>query len=144
MHEQIYKHDAYAAIDAAELIRTVVSEALAAHDAQFTVEYHMSSQAVSAEKATSLALLVNEVVTNAIKYAYPSGHRGKLLVKLTLPDADGRTSLTIADHGIGFDTSSIQPGTGTRLIDGAVRQLAGDFRFEADGGTRFIAVLKLM
>lgn len=143
VHEQIYKHDAYAAIDAAELIRTVVSEAISAHDAQFVVEYNMSPQAVSAEKATALALLVNEVVTNAIKYAYPSGHSGELHVSLTSPDADGQTTLTIADHGAGFDASSIKPGTGTRLIDGAVRQLAGNFYFEADGGTRFVAVMKL-
>lgn len=143
VHEQIYKHDAYAAIDAGKLIQTVVAEALAAHDARFTVKYDLFPQNVSAEKATALALLVNEVITNAIKYAYPIGHAGELRVELSSPDADGNANLIIADHGAGFDPSNMKAGTGTRLIDGAVRQLAGDFRFEADGGTRFTARFKL-
>ncbi|MGE8106761.1 sensor histidine kinase [Allorhizobium sp. NPDC080224] len=143
VHEQIYKHDAYAAIDASELVRAVVSEALAAHDAQFEVRYDLCPQLVSAEKATAFALIVNEVVTNAVKYAYPSNRAGDLDIGLSAPLADGKTTLTISDRGAGFDPTTVKTGTGTRLIDGAVRQLAGKFSFEAQGGTHFTATLKL-
>ena len=143
VHEQIYKHDAYAAIDASKLVRAVVSEALAAHDAQFEVRYDLYPQLVSAEKATAFALIVNEVVTNAVKYAYPSNHAGDLDIGLSAPLADGKTTITISDRGAGFDPLTVKTGTGTRLIDGAVRQLAGEFKFEARSGTRFVATLRL-
>lgn len=144
VHEQIYKHDAYASIEAGELVRTVVSEALAAHDAKFEVHYDLHSQLVSSEKATALALLINEVVTNAIKYAYPGGEAGELRVNLTPPDQEGQSILQIADYGVGFDTSVVASGTGTRLIDGAVRQLGGQYHVDSEDGTRFTATLKLM
>jgi len=144
VHEQIYKHDAYAQIDAAELIRSVVSSALSAHDAKLTVEFDLSPQPVSADKATALALLVNELVTNAIKYAYPKGYVGGLWVGLAASDANGKSLLTIRDEGAGFDVRSVKPGTGTRLVDGSVRQLDGSYEFETHAGTRFSAKIVLI
>jgi two-component sensor histidine kinase len=144
VHEQIYKHDAYAQIDAAELIKAVVCSAVSAHDAKLGVEFDLKSTPVSADKATALALLVNEVVTNAIKYAYPDGEEGRLLVALTASDDGGKCLLTITDDGVGFDVSAVSSGTGTRLIDGSVRQLDGTYEFHAQAGTQFSATVALV
>jgi len=143
VHEQIYKHDAYAEIDAAELIRAVVCNAVSAHDAKLNVEFELEPQPVSAEKATALALLVNEVVTNAIKYAYPDGNAGRLSVALTKSDEVGKTLLVISDDGVGFDVDTVTSGTGTRLVDGSVRQLNGHYEFDTHVGTRFSATVTL-
>lgn len=144
VHEQIYKHDAYAEIDAAELLRAVVCSAVAAHDAKLRVEFDLQSQPVLADKATALALLVNEVVTNAIKYAYPVGGEGSLSVALAAPNDVGKSLLRISDEGIGFDASAVRSGTGTRLIEGSVRQLDGTYEFQSQAGTRFCATVKLV
>lgn len=144
VHEQIYKHDAYAEVDAAELIRAVVCSAVSAHDAKLHVEFDLQSAPVSADKATALALLVNEVVTNAIKYAYPDGEEGRLLVALTAPDEVGKSRLSVSDNGVGFDVSAVSSGTGTRLIDGSVRQLDGTYEFQSRAGTQFSATLTLV
>lgn len=144
VHEQIYKHDAYAEIDAAELICTVVCSAVSAHDAKLRTEFDLKSQPVSADKATALALLVNEVVTNAIKYAYPDGFEGNLWVSLTAQDALGKSLLTIRDQGAGFDVDAVSSGTGTRLVDGSVRQLSGSYQFESQDGTTFSANIELI
>lgn len=143
VHEQIYKHDAYAQIDAADLIRAVVTGAVSAHDAKLRVDFALQKTPVSADKATALALLVNEVVTNAIKYAYPDGNEGSLLVALTAAEEQGRTVLTISDEGVGFDASAVSSGTGTRLVDGSVRQLDGTYEFKSEAGTQFSATIKL-
>ena len=142
VHEQIYKNDAYAKIDAADLIRTVVCSAVSAHDAKLHVEFDLQSAPVSADKATALALLVNEVVTNDIKYAYPDGEGG-LWIALTVTDAHGKSQLTIRDQGVGFDVSASSSGTGTRLIEGSVRQLNGVFNFQSETGTTLSANLTL-
>ncbi len=144
VHEQIYKHDAYAEIDAAELIRAVVCSAISAHDAKFHVDFELQSAPVSADKATALALLVNEVVTNAIKYAYPESDEGRLLVALTPSEEPGKSLLTISDEGVGFDASAVSSGTGTRLIDGSVRQLDGTYKFQSQAGTQFSATVTLV
>nr|WP_246400227.1 histidine kinase dimerization/phosphoacceptor domain -containing protein [Rhizobium metallidurans] len=144
VHEQIYKHDAYAEIDAAELIRAVVCSAVSAHDAKLRVEFDLQSQPVAADKATALALLVNEVVTNAIKYAYPTGEEGSLSVTLTTQDEFEKSRLSISDEGVGFDVSAVSLGTGTRLVDGSVRQLDGSYEFHSDAGTRFSADIRLV
>lgn len=144
VHEQIYKHDEYAQIDAAELIRAVVSGAVSAHDAKLRVEYDLESTPVSADKATALALLVNEVVTNAIKYAYPDGNEGRLLVSLNAAEEQGRTVLTICDEGVGFDPNAVSSGTGTRLLDGSVRQLDGTYELQSVAGTQFSATVTLL
>lgn len=139
VHEQIYKHDAYSQIDAADLIRAVVCSAVSAHDAKLRVEFDLQSQPVASDKATALALLVNEVVTNAIKYAYPSGGEGSLSVTLTAQDEFEKSRLSIRDEGVGFDVSAVSHGTGTRLVDGSVRQLDGSYEFHSNAGTRFSA-----
>lgn len=143
VHEQIYKHDAYAQIDAAELIRAVVCSAVSAHDAKLRVEFDLQSTPVTADKATALALLVNEVVTNAIKYAYPDGEEGRLLVAIAASEELGKCLLTITDDGVGFDVSAVSSGTGTRLIDGSVRQLDGTYEFHVQAGTQFAATVSL-
>jgi two-component sensor histidine kinase len=99
---------------------------------------------VSAEKATGLALLVNEVVTNAIKYAYPDGNEGGLWIALTAQENLGKSRLTIRDEGVGFDISAVTSGTGTRLVDGSVRQLDGTYEFQSQAGTQFSATLTLV
>ena len=81
--------------------------------------------------------------TNAVKYAYPSNNSGNLEIDLSAPLEDGKTTITISDRGAGFDPSTVKTGTGTRLIDGAVRQLAGEFSFEVRSGTHFTATLRL-
>lgn len=144
VHEQIYKHDAYAQIDAGELIRAVVCSAISAHDARLHVEFELQSAPVSADKATALALLVNEVVTNAIKYAYPDRDEGRLLVALTASEEPGKSILTIGDEGVGFDASAVSSGTGTRLIDGSVRQMDGTYEFQSQAGTQFSATVSLV
>jgi two-component sensor histidine kinase len=144
VHEQIYTHDAYAEIDAADLIRAIVCSAVSAHDAKLRVEFDLNPTPVSAEKATALALLVNEVVTNAIKYAYPNGNEGRLLVALMAAEEPGKCLLTIRDEGVGFDASAVSSGTGTRLIDGSVRQLDGAYEFQSQAGTQFSATITLV
>jgi two-component system, sensor histidine kinase PdtaS len=83
-------------------------------------------------------------VTNAIKYAYPDSDEGRLLVALTPSEEPGKSLLTISDEGVGFDASAVSSGTGTRLIDGSVRQLDGTYEFQSQAGTQFSATVTLV
>lgn len=142
VHEHIYRHDRFSDVMADELIRSIVDPLIRAYRPNVTAEYDLDHTAVSNDQATSLALLVGEVTTNALKYAFEEGGEGKLLLGLKRAE-DGRATLAIQDHGPGFDADGVQPGMGTKLIAASVRQLGGQHRYLFDKGTRFEADLKL-
>ena len=90
---------------------------------------------VSAEKAMVLGLITNELVTNAVKYAFPGGRPGKIAVTFAAEPA-GDLVLVVADNGVGCPPEPVE-GFGTRLIQGLVVQHGGrSARSQAAPGCR--------
>ncbi|MFC4170464.1 PAS domain-containing protein [Microvirga sp. GCM10011540] len=91
---------------------------------QVELDLDVEPVSVSAAKAASLALLLNELVGNAVKHAFPEGRKGTLTIEI------GKTEkgleLAVADDGVGFDGAVLhEGGLGRTLIDMLVRQLKG-------------------
>jgi two-component sensor histidine kinase len=88
------------------------------------------------ERAVSLALLITEVVSNAIEHAFQGRAGGRITITLT-GTPDGGLDLSIADDGIGFDPAAANGGTGIALAQLLARQLGGQLSFGAsEVGTR--------
>lgn len=88
------------------------------------------------DRATPIALIAVECVTNALRHAFPVGRSGTITVRYEA-DGDGR-SLSIVDDGIGFEaTRPAGAGMGLDLIRGLARQLGTmpDVRPRPEGGT---------
>ncbi|MHA6299049.1 sensor histidine kinase [Devosia sp. CAU 1758] len=143
MHEHIYKHDRYEDIDAHDLVPVVVGEVVQAYGADARVDYDLDHVAVDRDHATPLSLLLSELVTNALKYAFKDGREG--MIAVTLRDlGGGRCSLVVADNGIGIGEVPERPTSmGLRLVRGVVSQMGGSYHFVTDQGTRFEAELAL-
>ena len=78
--------------------------------------------------------MVNELVTNAVKYAFPGNTTGTVLV--TLKRMPGELRLTVADNGQGIDLRRTDSGHGGRLVEGFAQQLGGQLKRESgDKGT---------
>lgn len=92
--------------------------------------------AVPGRMATMLGLIVNELVTNAVKYAYAPGQAGVVSVNLEPQASDFR--LVVADGGCGLNGA--QPGLGRQLIDILVGQLGGNVKAPPGAGTTFVIV----
>ena len=85
------------------------------------------------KQALPLAFIVNELVTNSLKYAFPDSRNGIVLVDLT---RDGDVTLSVGDNGIGRDRD-VKPRVGTRLVSVMVDQLGATVRYEnANPGCR--------
>jgi PAS domain S-box-containing protein len=87
---------------------------------------------VHADIAIPLGIIATELVTNAVKYAFPAGASGQILVKACRTDADS-TALTIADNGRGM----VQPREGSLgygLVEALVRQIKGEMNVENGAG----------
>ena len=138
VHEHMYRLDQYIEINAADLIPAIVEPLIESFDSDVEVAFDIDSVAVDRDHATALALLVNEVVTNALKYAYAGKKSGALSIPLK-EQSGGRALLTVRDDGAGFDPDTIQQGMGSRLIKGMMMQLDGTYSYTVDGGAVFTA-----
>jgi len=91
-----------------------------------TLHCHADSMLLSADHAIPLGLLINELVTNAVKYAYPEGGG---IIEVNAREIDGHLHVEVSDQGIGlpdgFDIDQPQASLGFKVIAGMVRQLHG-------------------
>jgi two-component sensor histidine kinase len=88
-----------------------------------TIECQFDDIELGSDETTSLSILVNELVTNALKHAFPDGRHG--IIQVAPYRTDGGLELTVADDGAGMKRSAGTRGTGlgNRLIDAFIKQL---------------------
>jgi two-component sensor histidine kinase len=86
-------------------------------------------------QAVTVGLVTNELVTNALKYAFPGDRSGTILVQLTRQNDEFR--LVVADDGVGDAVATAHgSGLGQRLIQSMAQQLGGRYQMECtDAGT---------
>ncbi len=122
VHRRLYQSDDVTRFDVGEFVRDLVSDlvGVAARE-RISVQFDLASVIVPAERAAPIALIVNEVVTNALKHAFPDGRSGVLEAKVL--DGVG-LDIIIADNGVGAGlTEKAVPSFGTSLIRTLSRQL---------------------
>jgi two-component sensor histidine kinase len=108
---------------------------------------HMDAEAdieLPTDRAISVALIVNELITNAAKYAYPGRSDGKIHIALKAV-ADDRLLVSVRDEGAGlppgFDLAKPK-GLGMRIIASFAHQLGGTLDIHArDPGTEFVLTI---
>jgi two-component sensor histidine kinase len=95
------------------------------------------------DRAVAVGLVVNELVTNALKYAYPDG-AGPVRVSLLGEDAGGLLRLIVEDDGVGFadDAPARGSGLGSLIVSSMAHSLRAHVeRDPAHGGTRFVVTM---
>jgi two-component sensor histidine kinase len=88
---------------------------------------------LSAGQAAPLGLIINELVENALKYAFPENAGGEIRVKFSAVGDD--LVLTVQDNGVGFDPNAVRRGVGTRLVQSLGQQLGGRVDYDCSQGT---------
>jgi len=89
-----------------------------------------------------LGLIINELLTNSLKYAFPAEREGSLLVSLS--KSDNQIELVVKDDGVGYDPTEVRDDSfGSTLIAALTEQLEGVISFETklDGGTSVTIVI---
>ena len=94
---------------------------------------------LDAKRLQSLGIIINELLTNIMKYAFKGRKRG--LIVATATNVGGHITCSVKDDGNGmpesvsFETSA---GFGLQLVQALTQQLEGTIRIERNNGTRFI------
>jgi two-component sensor histidine kinase len=142
VHQHIYGSDQFGRLGIADYIRTLVAGLREGYGSAVRIDCELASVEVGPDQALPLGLIVNEVVSNAFKHAFPGGQAG--LIMLTLETAEaGQAILQVRDNGIGYQ-SGTTTGMGSRLIRGLAQQIDGDYEFRNEDGTLFILKFPLI
>jgi PAS domain S-box-containing protein len=104
----------------------------------------MESMMVSAKRAAPIGLILTELITNAVKYAFPGNRRGTVFV--SLKKAGAGAVLEVRDDGVGLPEGFVagRSGMGLMLVEALVGQIHGAFRMEGSAaGTRCVLEIPL-
>lgn len=104
-----------------------------------SIEVEACEHPVSSRLGATLGLVTNELVTNALKYAFPDDRNGTVLIRCVKEGAS--LVLDVQDDGIG--ASSIKPGLGLKLVGSLVSKADGSLEKLETGGTAWHVVLPL-
>jgi two-component sensor histidine kinase len=96
---------------------------------------------LTSSRAICIGLIVNELTTNAFKYAFPDAREGT--IEIDLRQQDKMLFLVVADDGVGYSPQCEQ-GLGTRLVRLLARQLGGEVQYESNHpGSRITVKISL-
>ncbi len=141
VHDRLWRKDEVQNLNLAEFLEELCEQFSASVGENHTIARQIAPITIATDRAIPLGLLINEVVTNAFKYAYPGGGGGE--VQLSLARVGPKhLRLEISDRGVGlpphFDPAKSR-SLGMTVIAELGRQLDGQFQWQdALPGTRFI------
>jgi two-component sensor histidine kinase/PAS domain-containing protein len=139
VHEQLYHVETMSRIDFGAYVRTLIDylqQSFVSQAAQIALTIHIDEIWLDANAAIPCGLILNELVSNVFKHAFPSGRSGTIRVACERL-ADGDIELSVADDGIGLPAQSQRRtgALGLKLVQTLTRQLRGRLSLETRGGT---------
>jgi len=133
LHEMLYQSDNISHVNANEYFYTLIDELQDSFDSEIEVVLDISIE-LKVEQAIYCGLIVNELLTNSLKYAFPE-KRGTITVKLY--QLDNMIKLIVSDNGIGYDKSKKSNSLGLILIDTLVKkQFKGNIDIQSHSGVK--------
>ncbi len=136
VHQKLYQGSNLGAIEMKDYFINLSESILDSFGAEkrVTIECAMEQLDVDIDTAVPLGLIVNELLTNSLKYAFPDGQQGKVLIKLQQLK-NGVLQLEVSDNGIGKSGITKGTGFGGQLVWLLTQQLGGTMKEEVHEGT---------
>ena len=141
VHEELYQSENFSRVDFADYIRRLSTNLFHTYQTgpvAVSLVVDVQELFLTVDTAIPCGLVVNELVSNALKHAFPDGREGTVTIQLR---ADGPVYvLAVSDDGIGLP-EDVDPSTteslGLQLVDTLTRQLGGTLRIHRGNGTQF-------
>ncbi|HVN66565.1 MAG TPA: PAS domain S-box protein [Methanomicrobiales archaeon] len=144
IHEKLYQSRSFGTIDLAEYLTRLIQYLFRSYEelsAGVTLDMDVRDVSLDLDTALPVSLIINELVSNSLKYAFPGGKGGKICIRARGEEGQGFV-LEIRDSGVGlprgFDLGKAET-LGLHLVRGlAVDQLGGSIEQGTGKGTSFI------
>lgn len=149
IHQKLYQGENLASIEMKDYLHTLgesMIDSFGQHAQNITIQSEMLELELDVDTAIPIGLIVNELITNAIKYAFPEGQKGQINISLGI-DEEKLLKLVVEDNGVGLqedNDSRVGAGTGfgSQLVNLLTMQLNGKMQQESDNGMRTIIRFK--
>jgi PAS domain S-box-containing protein len=146
LYDKLYRSDDFRELSLKEYLPSLVNEIAANFliNGLVKIEYMIDDFNLDAKTLFPLGIIVNEIITNAMKYAFAGRERGLITISASVKNS--RAAIIIEDDGIGIPASidiKHSSGFGLSLINMLTEQIGGNIRLERDNGTKFILELNV-
>lgn len=144
VHQKLYQGENLGAIEMKDYFINLSESILDSFGAEgrVDVEFAMEKLNVDIDTAVPLGLIVNELLTNTLKYAFPNNQTGAVRIKLE-KQTGGILHLEVSDNGVGKSGIIQGTGFGGQLVSLLTRQLNGSMKEENKNGTSIFFDFKL-
>ncbi|MFO7714303.1 sensor histidine kinase [Desulfosarcina sp.] len=148
IHEQLYGTTDLAKIDFGRYVQGLTANLFDAYGidpAHIRLKVRADDIALGVDMAVPCGLIINELVSNALKHAFPPDASGTIDMIIRTPGV-GRMEIVVADDGVGLTHLTVdgdKKTLGLRLIDTLTTQLDGTLAITTDKGTRFSITLNI-
>lgn len=142
VHEKLYQSKDLSNINFSDYTRSLISLLFSSYNVNprtISVKFDMDRIVLNIKTAIPIGLIISEIVSNSLKYAFPEGRVGEIIFKLRKVDAEN-FSLIISDNGVGipedidFEKSD---SLGMHLIKALTTQIHGSVSLDRNNGTTY-------
>ncbi|MGO8745007.1 MAG: PAS domain S-box protein [Thermoguttaceae bacterium] len=146
LHETLYQSGRFARVDLPAYLRSLCARlfrSMVMDPASIQLRLDVAPVSLDVSQAVPCGLLINELVSNCLKHAFPDGRAGEVRVELQSVDGGPALRLRVADNGVGlpadFDLRQLR-SLGLQLVSDLVGQLQGRMEIERGPGAVFEVV----
>ncbi|MCK4694572.1 MAG: PAS domain S-box protein, partial [Candidatus Cloacimonetes bacterium] len=146
IHEQLYRTEDLSSIDFNNYVKSATRHLMASYSVdpnQIRVRFDITEISFDINIAIPCGLIINELVSNAMKYAFPENKKGEIFISIKHIDDSYR--LFVSDNGVGMSkkTKLNNPATlGLQLVDALTKQIHGAVEIDRKQGTKFTITFK--
>ena len=146
-HEKLYHSENFSKIDFADYVTTLTQNLYHTYwkySTEAEIIIKIDPLEIGIDQAIPCGLIINEILTNTFKHAFPEDRKDNASVKLEMKNSDGNITLRIADNGIGIQKNYIsQPEElGLPMVKLLTEQIKGTSHIEHKNGTMFELTFK--
>lgn len=139
IHEQLYRSEQYSEISLSEYIGDMIDSIQGMfpyEESRITIHVEVEKTHLSLDKAIPVGIILNEILTNSYKHAFPEANSGNInIVGSRMEDF---LEVIVSDNGIGFPAASLPEGNlGMTIIDALVKQIHGEYHINGENGYSF-------
>ncbi len=144
VHAQLYQSNNLAMIDFGKYIQSLVNNLLYMYGVNsdaVQLDVNVNNFSLDIDTAVACGLIINELVSNSLKYAFPKSKKGQICIILHKDDLQGNLyTLVVGDNGVGFPRNLDFRNTeslGLQLVMDLVEQIGGKIELDRGSGTVF-------
>jgi PAS domain S-box-containing protein len=141
IHENLYRSENMAEVNFSEYVSSLVNNIYVSyrHNGKVQISIDIDNISLDIDTAIPLGLIMNELITNSFKHAFPKNMDGEIKIKLSKLD-ENRYNLIVQDNGVGLPKTleiTNSRSLGLQLVNILIEQIEGSLKVDLDNGVRY-------